>query len=117
MTFVLRSENDTDNPILAVPYGRQSTRGRLVYYGKGGPTGTQTKFICILGMGELDGIDRALYGATTLPEFDESGNRIWMFHPGTQSTGFDDPLQGRPTFFPELDFTFSQIAYIEVLLP
>ncbi len=117
MPFVLRSENDTDNPILAVPYGKQSTRGMLVFYDKGGPTGTQTKFICILGLGEMDGVDRVLYGANTLPEFDEQGNRIWMFHPGTQSTGFDDPVQGRPTFFPELDFTFSQIAYIEVLLP
>ncbi len=116
-SFVLRAEGDTDNPLLPVPYGKQSTYGRLVYYDKGGASGTQTKFICILGMGEMDGLDRVYYGSNALPEFDSAGNRVWQFHPGTLSTGFADPIQGRPTFFPELDFTFSEIAYIEVMLP
>lgn len=117
MPFVLRAEGDTENPMLAVPYGKQSTFGRLVYYDKGGPSGSQTKFISVLGMGEMDGVDRVYYGGNLLAEFDESGNRVWQFHPGTKSTGFADPIQGRPTFFPELDFTFSEICYIEVMLP
>jgi hypothetical protein len=41
----------------------------------------------------------------------------WKFHPGTRSTGYSDPLQGRPTFFPNIDFCFSEICYLEVFLP
>lgn len=114
MTFALRKEGDTDNPILAVPYGRQITAGRLVYYDK---QGTRTKFICILGQGEMDGIDRVYFAGEIITEFDSVGGRQWHFHPGTLSTGFTDSIQGRPTFFPELEFTFSGMAYIEVLLP
>jgi hypothetical protein len=31
--------------------------------------------------------------------------------------GFFDPVQGRPVFFPNLNFTFSGISYVEVNLP
>lgn len=33
------------------------------------------------------------------------------------TAGFFDPIQGRPEFFPTLDFTLSGIAYVEVNLP
>ncbi len=114
MPFTLRKENDSENPTLAVPYGHQITLGRLVYYDK---ENGRTKFISILGQGVMDGIDRVYMAGDIITEFDASGNRQWMFHPGTLSTGFSDPVQGRPYFFPELDVTFSGIAYIEVLLP
>lgn len=114
MAFALRKEGDTDNPVLAVPYGKQITAGRLAYYDK---KGNRTAFISLLGQGIMDGIDRVYYSGELIPEFDAFGNRNWRFHPGTLSTGYADPVQGRPEFFPDLDFTFSGIAYIEVLLP
>lgn len=112
--FVLRQAGDSENPVLAIPYGRQITGGKTVYYDK---VGTRTKFISLLGQGIMDGVDRVYYAGYILTEFDSTGQRQWMFHPGTLSTGPTDPLQGKPFFFPELDFTFSGMAYIEVLLP
>ena len=207
MPFVLRQEDDTDNPTLAVPYGKQITAGKLVYYIKDG----RMKCILILGQGEMDGIDQLYYNGALVPEFADAGStdRNWKFHPGTITTqpspfldivsvsgttvtlnssalagatevalaagvapesspfpagvtqhqklyvvgasgnnitlsltpggpaiswttstylttnvrlyeanaGFFDPIQGRPEFFPTVDFTLSGIAYVEVNLP
>lgn len=33
------------------------------------------------------------------------------------NAGFDDPQQGRPEFFPDLDFTLSGISYVEWIMP
>jgi hypothetical protein len=44
---------------------------------------------------------------------DGSGTlKVWK-----ADAGFDDPLQGKPQFFPGLDLTFSNIFYIEGALP
>lgn len=44
---------------------------------------------------------------------DGSGTlKVWK-----ADAGFDDPLQGKPQFFPDLDLTFSNIFYIEGALP
>jgi hypothetical protein len=82
MPFVLRDEGSTDNPPLAVPYGKQMTAGKLTYYIKE----SRTKCILILGEGEMDGIDRVFYNGEPLPEFSSAANtsdRNWRFHPGT----------------------------------
>lgn len=115
--FVLRKENDTDNPVLAVPYGKQSTAGRLAYYDK---IDGRTVLISLLGEGEMDGLDRVYYNGEIIPEFGSNGQRNWKFHPGTYTDkvlGYDDPVQGRPELIPNLDFTFSGIAYIELAVP
>lgn len=121
MPFVLRRESDTESPSLPYVIGKQSTYGKLVFYSKtvgpGGAVGSQTAFISILGEGVMDGIDECRYNGNILQPYDPVAmTGHYVFHSGTLSTGFDDPIQGRPTFFPDLDFTFSGIAYIEVLL-
>lgn len=48
-------------------------------------------------------------------DFTDNGTgtlKVWR-----ANTGFDDPDQGKPQFFPELDLTFSNIFYIEGRLP
>lgn len=121
MPFVLRREGDLTNPQLVRVFGEQSTTGLLCYYTK---IGNQTAFIVFLGEGEkygegeFDSILWYRYGGQLLTPYDPvTGLGDYILHRGTLSTGFDDPLQGRPTFFPDLDFTFSGKAYVEVKLP
>lgn len=52
---------------------------------------------------------------TTLATFTTDGSgilKVWK-----ADAGFDDPEQGRPQFFPELNLTFSNICYIEGMIP
>ena len=117
MQFVLRQEGDTNNPTLARVYGPdQSTRGRVALFDQ---IGGRTRFIldlCAGGRYGCDGINEYHYNGTLLNEI-EGGDRQWRFHPGTRSTGYDDPEQGRPEFFPSVDFCFSGKCYLEVNLP
>lgn len=111
MAFVLRDINSTSNPTLARAYGKQSTKGLVTYFER---DGDRTKFILLLCQGGkygCDGIDKYLYNGYAI----DPAN--YVFHPGTLSTGYSDPVQGRPTFFPNLNFTFSGICYLEVFLP
>lgn len=114
MPFVLRKENDQQNPTMTKLYGLGVTEGLLAYYEK---RGNQTAFISLLAQGECDGIVKVFYAGFELREFSTSGVRQWRFHPGTKSTGFADPVQGRPELFPTFPLTLSNKAYIEVLLP
>lgn len=115
MPFVLRQPGDETNPTLALPYGEKHlSTGLLTWYEK---QGNRTKFISLLSTGQLGGMYEVRYGGQTLAEFDSLGNRQWRFHDGRQSNGFDDAEQGRPLFFPNLDFAFSNKSYVEVLLP
>lgn len=192
MPFVFRNEGDTENPSLAQVYGNQLTESKLLYYTK---TNGRTRCICVLGEGEMDGIDKFYFHGDIIPEYAPDGQKIWRVHPGTitkkpiykRSTsisgniisftgahgftngqtvgvvgmtlpggleareytavvlspttlslslnsqtvvlstttpqvsmfdpagvGFNDPIQGRPEFFPEINFTFSGICYIEI---
>lgn len=111
MPFVLRREGDTENPTLARVYGKQSTAGRLVYYIK---KDGRIYFILFLGVGIMDGVDEARYNGRQLTPYNPlTGAGNYVFHPGTLSTGYDDPAQGRPTFFPDWEDTYSGFAYIE----
>lgn len=115
MPFVLRQPGDTANPLLARAYGKQSTRGLLAYFER---AGDRTKGIWLLAQGGkygCDGIDEVRYNGTVVAETDVTLQ--WKFHPGTKSTGYNDPLQGRPEFFPNINFCFSEICYLEVILP
>ncbi len=38
--------------------------------------------------------------------------KVWQ-----ANAGFDDPVQGRPQFFPELNLTFSNVCYVEGIIP
>jgi hypothetical protein len=104
MPFVLR-QNQNENPTLARVYGKGSTRGLLCYFER---DGNRTKGIWLLAQGGkygCDGIDEVRYNGQLVVE--NPGSLQWKFHPGTRSTGYSDPLQGRPTFFPNIDFFFS----------
>jgi hypothetical protein len=121
MPFVLRKPGDTENPRLVRVFGSQSTTGRLCYYNK---TSNRTGLINFLGEGEkfgegeFDGIDWYRYRGLLITPYDPAtGLGDYIFHSGKESTGFGDANQGRPHFFPELDFTFSGKAYVEVMLP
>lgn len=111
MGFVLRETNSTSNPTLTRPYGKQSTKGLPCFVER---DGNRTRFIlllCVGGKYGCDSIDKYLYNGYEI----DTAN--WVFHPGTISTGYTDPVQGRPTFFPNLNFTFSGICYLEIFLP
>lgn len=122
--YALRKKGDLTNPSLAWPFGKQSTFGTLVLWEQ---VGARKKFLLYLSSGGnmftggtygCDGIDKFYQGGGQIPEFDAvSGDRNWRFHPGTRSTGYGDPVQGRPEFFPTLDFTFSDRTYLEGILP
>lgn len=119
--FVLRREGDTENPKLVRVFGEQTTSGQLCYFNK---IGNQTAFIVFLGEGEkygegeFGGIVWFKYAGFPLVPYDlASGVGDYILHTGKESTGFADPNQGRPTFFPQLDFTFSGKVYAEVKLP
>jgi hypothetical protein len=117
MPFVLRQPTDTSNPTLAWVFGQQSTRGLLVYWER---EGSRTKALYLLSQGGkygCDGMDEVRYNGHVIDRLDRSSNPQWVFHPGTQTTGWDDPLQGRPAFFPNLDFAFNGKCYIEVIIP
>ncbi len=116
MDFLLRQPGDTANPLLPRLCGKGATRG--IPYLKG-MEGARVKFILFLAAGGrygCDGIDSAHYKGNLLNEYDGSVG-VWKFHPGTRSTGYGDPVQGRPEFWPELDMVFSGMSYLEGLMP
>lgn len=206
--FVLRSDQDTENPILARFYGDGITAGQVMLYDK---ISTRTVFLALIAQGArfqgdtgCSKVRRVVYAGFDIPEFDSTGARNWLFHSGLQSkhpvyrrvtmssntindsgnplsngqkvsfhkrgssqtipspilthvqyfvvnrtgsgyqisltsggvaisfgsssgseifayrsddAGLFDVDQGRPYFFPALDFTFSGKCYIEILLP
>lgn len=121
--FVGRSSGDESNPTLARPYGpNQSTRGQVWLWER---DGDRTKLVLGLAQGGrhgCDGINEYHYEGTNITEFEighegDEAFRNWKFYPGTRSLGFDDPVQGRPWCFPDLDDTFSGRCYLAVKLP
>jgi uncharacterized protein YjbI with pentapeptide repeats len=123
--FTLRTADATSNPVLPELRGFGETHGIPAWWDY---VDGRKKFILLLCRGIADGLEWYEYGGLRLPMYDpNTGQGNWVFHPGIltsrpdpahpATTGFNDPLQGRPTFFPELDFCFSGIAYVEVWLP
>jgi hypothetical protein len=122
--YTLRSKTDVQNPALAWPFGKQSTAGTLVLWEQ---DGARKRFLLYLSSGGniftgatfgCDGIDKFYQAGGEIPEIDPvTSDRNWRFHPGTRSTGYGDAVQGRPEFFPDLDFTFSGRCYLEGILP
>lgn len=62
------------------------------------------------GEGAWDGLEAVYYGGGLLPP------ENYHFHPGTLSTGVDDPVQGIDSFFPG-GLTYSGTAYVAIRLP
>lgn len=130
MPFTLRREGDTENPIKVRPFGEQTTGGLLAYYTK---KGGNTYAVVLLGEGEriakgqtsgegeFEGITWMRYGGRLLQPYDAgTGSGDFIFRPGLETDRvlqFNDPIQGRMTFLPEIDTTFSGIPYVEVRLP
>lgn len=92
----------------ALAYGEHVVGGILAGYDDSVPTAVKIKVL--LGLGEWNAIKEASYdGAIILPA-------NYTFHPGTLSTGKNDPLQGKDTRFPN-DIYHSRIAYYSMTLP
>lgn len=118
--FLLRQKGDTQNPVLASLCGEGSTRGVPFYRKLISGTGPTAKWAYLSGIMQggkygCDGASRVYCNGGEIPEF-ISAVKQWRFHPGTRSLGWDDPLQGRSEFFPELNDTFSEICYMEGLM-
>jgi hypothetical protein len=78
MGFILRTENDVNNPTLpGGVYGKYITIGRPVYYKYDGSRTRYIIFISDGGLYGLDSIDTVEYGGGVLDPAD------WIFHPGT----------------------------------
>lgn len=112
--LALRQEGDTENPTLGEAFGEHITAGLLAMWEL---QGSRKAGVLLLAKNECHRAKAVYYKGRLLPEIDEQGRRLWKFHPGTRSTGFDDPLQGRPFFFPTLNHTFSTYCYLEFSLP
>lgn len=115
--FLLRQKGDTVNPTLATLFGKGSTRGIPCYRKLLSGSGDTAiwAYLSFLGQGSTygwDGMDHVRCNGGLIEET-VLGDLKWKFHPGTRSTGFGDTVQGLPHFFPELNDTFSGIAYIE----
>ncbi len=135
MGFILRREGDTTNPKSVLPLGTQTTAGLPAYW----KFENGHKYVIVLlgggerllkgetnaaghrGEGFFDGIEWYHYNGFPLTPYDAATDTgDYIFHPGYNtdaSLGFADPIQGRPHFFPELDFTFSGRPYVETRLP
>jgi hypothetical protein len=134
MPFPFRSSSDTSNPTSPRVFGTQSTFAQLCFWKN---DGHYTYAILLLGEGEklflgetnssgfrsegfFDGIEWYKYKGFLLQPYDATtGTGDYVFHKGYETDpvlGYADPNQGRPVFFPELDFTFSGRAYVEVRL-
>lgn len=94
--FILRTENDPNNPFAARLYGKGLTAGRVVFYTNDG-AGARTKFVALLAQGARERGDlpcgdvlRVFYAGFELAEFEahSSGTqrRNWKYHPGTVAT-------------------------------
>lgn len=86
--FVLRSSNDTQNPIAARLYDIGITAGRGVSY-LANAIGNRTAFLAVLSQGARGvgdtGCHRAikvLYAGFELPQYDSNGSPNWVFHDG-----------------------------------
>lgn len=124
LEFLLRQKGDTQNPTLASLFGEGSTRGLPFYRKKLSGDGPTAQWAYLSGLMQggkygCEGVNKVLCNGGLIEEdVSKPGGDLvaglqYKFHPGTRSTGWDDPLQGRPYFFPELNDTFSEICYIE----
>ena len=91
-------------------YGRHIVAGQLILHDySAGPPAASTVLVA-LGVGEWDSVEKLWYAG------DEVDSHAYHFHPGTQSTGVADAVQGIDSFFPT-GLTYSNTAYIAVQVP
>jgi hypothetical protein len=91
-------------------YGRHIVAGQLILHDySAGPPAASTVLVA-LGVGEWDSIEKLWYAG------DEVAATAYHFHPGTQSTGPTDAVQGIDPFFPT-GLTYSETAYVAVQVP
>jgi hypothetical protein len=111
MTFVnhLR-DKDGQSLYHAVAYGKHLVTGNLVKSKVTGSSGSHVITLQqMLGRGPWDGCEGLWWNGL------EVKSDKYIFHPGTQSVGMTDPVQGRSTVF-DTDTPHSGIAWIEAEL-
>ena len=102
------SQLQVNGGYLALAYGRHIVAGTLVLHQQASEQ--PSVIINALGEGEWDACERLLYNGEDVAAAD------FHFHPGTLSTGFDDPLQGVDSFF-TTGQTYNSTAYVATKLP
>lgn len=108
MTLVNHLKNKAgDNRFHAVAYGKHIVTGNLA---KSKVAGTNPTHVItlqqMLGRGPWDGCEGLWWTGTEIKPTE------YIFHPGTQSTGMSDPVQGQSTVF-DTDTPHSGVAWIE----
>lgn len=93
---------------LALAYGLHIVAGTLVLHQQ--VSGQPSVIINALGEGEWDTCERLFYNGEDVAAAD------FHFHPGTFSTGNDDPIQGVDAFF-ATGQTFNGTAYVATKMP
>lgn len=91
---------------LPVMIGEAIGSGRLLL----NKTDTPRALLMGLGRGPWSEAVQIYYRGDVLPA------ASWRFHPGTISSGFSDPVQGAPQFFPG-GIPYSGMAYLEAQIP
>lgn len=107
---VINDLQTDEGAVKPLAYGRHIVAGQLILHDySAGPPAASTVLVA-LGVGEWDSVEKLWYAG------DEVAPAAYHFHPGTQSSGVADPVQGIDSFFPT-GLTYSETAYIAVQVP
>lgn len=94
---------------LAVAYGKHAVRGTLIL-NKHQVDPPSSIILVALGEGPWDAYEHIYYAG------EEIGGGSIHFHPGTESSGTGDPVQGVDSFY-NTGLTYNRTAYVAVNLP
>ena len=104
---------------LALAYGRHVVRGHMVLHKyQEGPPPTS---LLVMALGDGCGTGwhqcvKLYYAGEEIAASPDGSTAGYHFHPGTQSTGNADPVQGLDSFFGS-GLTYNRTAYIAVKMP
>jgi hypothetical protein len=104
---------------LALAYGKHVVRGHLVLHDYDAGPPPSGKVVMALGDGVgvgWDGVVSLYYAGEAISSSPDGSTAGYHFHPGTNSSGSGDPVQGLDSFF-ATGLTYNRTAYIAVKLP
>lgn len=104
---LMENNKDGQNAYIVVAYGRHIVRGRCPLFDVSGNIVT---LLQILGEGEWEAVESIFYDGLPIDL------ALCKFHPGTLSTGDNDPIQGVDEFFSSAR-PYSGTTYVRVPLP
>lgn len=107
---------DGEGGLLARAYGRHIAIGHIADFRHSAGPPPSVKAVYMLGEGVWDSCEKAWYAGDELAASANGTDPGWHFHPGTQSTGTGDPVQGVDSFIPD-GITYNKTANVVVKLP